>query len=156
MTEISRSTISIRFYGKNLDPVFISAQLKGQPDAAAKTGEMIIQPNRRDRLARKGCWRLEYGESDEMILEDKIELLLGKLTDDLAAWQAVKETVEVADIFCGLFLDNWNEGFSLSASTMEKISGRGLEINFDVYSPTDTWYAEDQASEFEDDLPKPG
>jgi hypothetical protein len=43
----------------------------------------------------------------------------------------------LADVFCGLFLDNWSEGFALSPTTLRKISERNLEISFDVYSPTD-------------------
>jgi hypothetical protein len=46
-----------------------------------------------------------------------------------------------------LFIDNWNEGFALSPTTLRKISERNLEIDFDIYSPTDTWSAEDKEGE---------
>ncbi|MFZ6030495.1 MAG: hypothetical protein ACOYYS_22540 [Chloroflexota bacterium] len=44
-----------------------------------------------------------------------------------------------ADIFCGPFLDNLNEGFELSPALMKRISDRNLKIGFDIHSPTDSW-----------------
>jgi len=148
MTDISRSTISIRLFGSELNPEKITQLLGCEPTSAAKTGEKIIKSNGKERIVKKGFWHLTYGESDEVILEEKIELLFGKLTDNLESWIEVTKNLETADIFCGLFIDNWNEGFTLSQSILRKVSERNLEIGFDFYSPTDTW---DEKSE-EDEL----
>lgn len=94
-----------------------------------------------------GFWLLDYGDSDHVLIEKKIEILLGKLTDNLGSWQVVTKDLDLADVCCGLFIDNWNEGFMLSPITLRKISERNLEIGFDVYSPTDTWYAESEEGE---------
>ena len=82
---------------------------------------------------------MSYGESDNVILEEKIEQLFGKLTDNLDIWREITQSVEGADIFCGLFIDEWNEGFTLSTPITKKISDRNLEIGFDIDSPTDSW-----------------
>ena len=148
MADISRSTISIRLFGSELNPEKITRLLGCEPSSAAKTGEKIIKRNGKERIVKKGFWRLTYGESDEVILEEKIELLFGKLTTNLDSWSEVTRNLDTADIFCGLFIDNWNEGFTLSQSILKKISDRNLEIGFDIYSPTDTW---DEKSE-EDEL----
>jgi hypothetical protein len=148
MADISRSTISIRLFGSELNPEKITQLLVCEPSSAAKTGEKIIKRNGQERIVKKGFWRLAYGESDEVILEEKIELLFGKLTTNLDSWRKVTRNLDTVDIFCGLFIDNWNEGFTLSQSILKKISDRNLEIGFDIYSPTDTW---DEKSE-EDEL----
>ena len=148
MADISRSTISIRLFGSELNPERITQLLGCEPSSAAKTGEKIIERNGQERIVKKGFWHLTYGESDEVILEEKIELLFGKLTTNLDSWREVTRNLDTADIFCGLFIDNWSEGFTLSQSILKKISDRNLEIGFDIYSPTDTW---DEKSE-EDEL----
>ena len=147
MADISRSTVSIRLFGSELNPEKITQLLGCEPSSAAKTGEKIIKRNGREIIAKKGVWLLSYGESDEVLVEEKIELLFGKLTDNLESWQEVTKDLDSADVFCGLFIDNWNEGFTLSPATMRKISERNLEINFDIYSSTETWHEESKESE---------
>src|SRR5688572_17571166 len=122
MAQISRTTVSIRFFGKELDHEFVSQQLSCTPSSAARTGEKIITPNGKERIIKRGYWRLEYGDSDEILLEKKIKLLFAKMTDDLGSWQEVTRTADIAEIFCGLFIDTWNEGFTLSPSTLRMIS----------------------------------
>ncbi len=139
MSDISRSTVSIRLFGAKLDPEYLTQRLGCLPSSAAKKGDKLTKRDGKTRIVKNGFWRLEYGANDTVILEEKIELLLGKLTDNLDAWQEITKDLEVADIFCGLFIDKWNEGFVLSPSIMRKISDRGLKIGFDIYAPTDTW-----------------
>jgi len=134
--------ISIQLWGAALDPDDVTQKLGCLPSSAAKTGQKITKANGKKRVVKQGFWHLKYGESDAVVLEEKIELLLGKLDDDLEAWQAVMKNVDQARLFCGLFLDKWNEGFSLTASTLKKLSERGLEIDFDIYSPTSSWDSE--------------
>ncbi len=142
MSDISRSIISIRLFGAKLDPEYLTQHLGCLPSSAAQKGEKLTKRGGKARILKKGFWRLEYEGSDTIILEGKIELLFGKLTDNLDTWQEITKDLEVADIFCGLFIDRWNEGFALSPSIMKKISDRGLKINFDIYAPTNTWYRE--------------
>jgi hypothetical protein len=147
MTDISGSTVSIRFFGSELNPERITQLLGCGPSSAAKTGEKIIKKNGREITVQKGVWLLSYGESDEVLVEEKIERLFGKLTDDLESWREVTKDLDSADVFCGLFIDNWNEGFTLSPAITRKISERNLEINFDVYSSIDTWQEESKESQ---------
>lgn len=140
MAAISRSTVSLSFWGIHLDPEYLTNSLGCIPSLAAKTGETFsFKPDGKKRIAKKGFWRLEYGESDAVDLEEKIELLLTKLTDNLDVWQGTTKNAETADLFCGLFLDTWNEGFQLSPNLLRKIAERNLTISFDLYSPTDSW-----------------
>lgn len=147
MADISRSTVSIRLFGSELNPEKITQLLGCEPSSSARTGEKIIKRNGQERIVKMGFWLLDYGDSDHVLIEKKIEILLGKLTDNLGSWQVVTKDLDLADVCCGLFIDNWNEGFMLSPITLRKISERNLEIGFDVYSPTDTWYAESEEGE---------
>lgn len=42
-----------------------------------------------------------------------------------------------ADVFCGLFMEDFNEGISLSHETLQKLAERGLMIDFDIYNNSD-------------------
>jgi len=147
MADISCSTVSIRLFGSELNPEKITQLLGCEPSSAAKTGEKIIKRNGQERIVKKGFWLLDYGECDNVLIEEKIDFLFGKLTNNLESWQEATKNLDTADIFCGLFIDNWNEGFILSQNALRKISERNLEIGFDVYSPTDTWYSESKEGE---------
>lgn len=149
MGEISHSTISIRAFGKDLEPSELTKLLECPPTKAARAGDTITKRNGQTRLVKKGFWVLEYGESDPVELEEKIESLLSKLTNDLNVWNQIVGKYKV-DIFCGLFVDNWNEGFSLSPGLLTKIGSRHLEISFDIYAPTDSW-EDDQEEEMVSD-----
>jgi len=147
MSDIRSSTVSIRLFGAKLNPEYVTQLLGCTPSSTARTGERIIKSNGKEKIIKKGYWLLEYGARDEIVLEEKIELLLAKLTDNLESWQEVTKDLDLADLFCGLFIDKWNEGFTLSPSTLRKISERNLEVSFDIYSPTNTWYGENKESE---------
>jgi hypothetical protein len=118
MSHISRSTASICLIGTELNPEHVTQLLGCMPSSTAKTGEKIFKSDGKERIITKGFWRLEYGDSDEIILEEKFELLLGKLTDKLEVWQEITSKLDVAEIFCGLFIDKFNEGFTLSQSIL--------------------------------------
>ena len=61
--------------------------------------------------------------------------LVAQLTPDLAVWASITAMFKV-DIFCGLFMETVNEGFSLSPDTMSALASRGIEIGFDIYDKT--------------------
>ncbi len=83
-------------------------------------------------------WAISLNNKEIIPFEEKIEVLLARFTNDINVWMHVTERVK-ADIFCGLFVDGWNRGFTLTTNLMKKISIRNLEIGFDIYSPTDSW-----------------
>ena len=82
MSDISRSTVSIRLFGTELEPEHVTQLLGCTPSSSAKTGEKLTNSNGKERIVKKGFWHLDYGESDEIALEEKIEILLSKLTEN--------------------------------------------------------------------------
>ena len=71
--------------------------------------------------------RREPGDLDGQIAE-----LLDQLTSDLGVWVDLTSRYR-ADIFCGLFLVEHNEGISISSETALKIGQRGLKLDLDIY-----------------------
>ncbi len=75
--------------------------------------------------------RLEPGDLDAQISE-----ILDRLNDNTDVWKGLAARFR-ADIFCGLFMAEGNEGISLSSETLEKLATRGLTIDFDIYDSSD-------------------
>jgi hypothetical protein len=135
MPKIDRSIVSIRFANEELNPSVLSQRLDFTPSEEA---DKPIMKYRRDKIT---VWSVCYRESDDVELEKKIETLLGWFTENITIWKEIA-TKYKGEIFCGLFLDGWNRGFSLSADLLRALSERNLFISFDIYSPTGSWKPE--------------
>lgn len=73
-------------------------------------------------------------ESSPEDLDGQIAELLSKLTPDLDMWARIGARFEV-DLFCGLFMSNDNQGLSLSVTSLDALSRRGIELSLDIYGP---------------------
>jgi hypothetical protein len=129
MSELDNSVVSIRFIGENLDSKLISEQLGYVESTLTET---------RIKKLKNGIivWRIRLAGKEKIPLETKVMMLLGEFSKDINAWKQITERIK-ADIFCGLFLEDWNQGFGLTPTLMKEISDRNLEIGFDIYSPPD-------------------
>ncbi len=65
-------------------------------------------------------------------LDGQVAELVETLSNNLSVWQDLSRRFD-GDVFCGIFMEEGNEGISLSVATMESLSARGLSINFDIY-----------------------
>ncbi len=135
MSSVRRSTVSLRIFGKALEPNLVSGILCCEPTSAAKTGDVITTKSGKRRTIKQGYWHLEYGEADSVELEAKVFGLLNKAIADENAWKTATQGCQ-ADLFCGLFLHEGNEGFSLSAELLREVSKRHLTVGFDIYAPS--------------------
>ena len=132
MADIARSCISLRIFGTDLDPAILTTRLGCVPTAAARTGDTRTTPHGELRFIREGFWRLDSGEINGGELEVKAAALLSRLTSDLDVWREIAERYRV-DLFCGLFLETWNEGFELSPRLLSMLGERHIAIGFDIY-----------------------
>jgi hypothetical protein len=126
MAELDNTRVSIRFSGKDLDPKklgeflgFIESESTESTVKRLKSGRVL--------------WSIRLQTNETLPLEKKVEALLGEFTKEINTWKRATKYIK-ADIFCGLFLDEWNQGFSLTPLLMKELSDRNLEIGFDVYS----------------------
>ncbi len=64
-------------------------------------------------------------------MEEKISRLLDRVSSESASWAALAPYRK--NVFCGLFLDAWNRGATLSAGLMGRLAERGLDLDLDIY-----------------------
>jgi hypothetical protein len=133
MGNIHRTKVSLRIFGDDLIPETISGLLQCKATEAVKKNDLTGYSQKRD-TARTGSWHFNIDENDPSTLEQKIEKLLIQMTENPAIWKRLTTDFKV-DIFCGLFLEEFNEGFNLSPEVLKKLSDRNLEIGFDIYLP---------------------
>lgn len=122
MAAVAQSKVSLRISGDDLDPDDISRRLGAAPTRTRTKGQ-------------RASWHLEASERRPEDINGQVASLLAQLTPDLAVWATVTAVCKV-DMFCGLFLDTSNEGFSLSPDIMSALASRGIEIGFDIYDKT--------------------
>jgi Domain of unknown function (DUF4279) len=129
---ISETTVTLRFHGDDLDPAVVSAALGTPPTSSAKKGGALLTRRGAEITARTGTWLLWIDRRRPGDLNDQIVELLSPLTIDTAVWQDLVSRFS-SNIFCGLFMDEDNEGLSLRPETLLMIGARGLVLNLDVY-----------------------
>ena len=139
MTALSKTVATLRFVGDDLWPDEITARLGRAPSKSETKGDEWKRPNGSIRIAKSGSWRLEADDREPGNLDAQVAELLSVLTDDLTVWADLTSRFR-ADIFCGLFLDEGNEGISLAPQTLAMLGARNLTIGLDIYSGH---YAED-------------
>lgn len=132
MGPIGRSKATLRMFGDDLNPDELT-NLLGCPPTRALTKGLPIKAGS-DFEAKTGGWRLEATESSPEDLDGQIAELLSKLTPDLSVWARIGARFEV-DLFCGLFMSNDNQGLSLSVTSLDALSRRGIKLSLDIYGP---------------------
>ena len=133
MAHVHISKLSLRIRGDTLVPEELTALLGATPTFSYVKGEeVIINKAGRVRIADTGMWLLNVDDHSPENLDGQLHELFDRLTDDLDVWRKLDEDFSV-DLFCGLFTQYLNEGFSISANVMQLIADRRLPIGFDIY-----------------------
>ena len=130
---VDKATVSLRVFGEDLDPVEVTGLLRCEPTRARRRGD-VSSDNRNQRVAPTGSWLLHGQVSPKADLEQQVRMLLEAVSDDLKVWKDLTSRFKV-DIFCGLFLEEFNHGFELSPEILTALSDRGISIGFDIYGP---------------------
>ncbi|MBN8841494.1 MAG: DUF4279 domain-containing protein [Sphingomonadales bacterium] len=134
MAAIYETTMCLRFFGDELDPDEITARLGRPPSVGMKKGSTWLTKSGKEKVARTGSWRLEAADRQPGDFDSQIAQILEGLNNDLAVWGDLTTRFK-ADVFCGVFMKESNEGLSLSAKSMLDLGARQLSLGFDVYDP---------------------
>ncbi len=134
MAQVERSVVSLRIMGDALIPEQITNMLGHPPTHAQTKGQTLVGKTGIARIADFGMWRLHAEDSEPENLDGQIKEILDKLTANLDVWQKIGEQFRV-DFFCGLFMQERNEGLSLSPQTLSAVGLRGIELGLDIYGP---------------------
>ncbi|MDX1964225.1 MAG: DUF4279 domain-containing protein [Pirellulales bacterium] len=133
MAHLHKSKLSLRISGDSLVPAEVTALLGAEPTFSHSKGEEIrINQTGQVRVAQTGMWLKSVDDRTPENLDGQLRKLFDEMSDDLSVWQRIHETYS-ADLFCGLFMQGFNEGLTISASVMKMIADRRLEIGFDIY-----------------------
>lgn len=132
MAELSETAASLRFIGDTLDPDELTHRLGAEPTSSARKGGPVSRPNGTVVIAPRGWWSLKVEYRSPGDLDGQIAEILERLTDDLSVWQDLSGRFR-AEIFCGLFLREGNEGLALAPATMLALGMRGLQLEMDIY-----------------------
>lgn len=135
MATVARSVVSLRISGDSLVPEEVSALIGASPDFAYRKGELVHCSGGRVAERRTGLWLQKAEPKEPEDIDSQVHELLAGLTQDLEIWAGLAAKFEM-DLFCGLFMNESNEGLSLSVATLRALAERSIEIGFDVYGPT--------------------
>ena len=79
-----------------------------------------------------GVWQRRIERRAPGDLDGQIGELLAAMADDPRVWRELTATYR-ADVFCGLFLVEANEGITLSPATLLALGTRALVMDLDIY-----------------------
>ena len=132
MATISKTHVSLRFAGDDLDPRKLTALLGGMPSTCTRKGDVILsKTSGRERIAKTGSWtvsaeRREPGDLDAQIAE--IFRHLAKTCQFGEALGNIDRTYSWV-YSCG----ESNEGIEISAHSLSSLGERGILPRTDIY-----------------------
>jgi hypothetical protein len=129
--DVAELAITLRVYADDLDPQWVTALLGVQPSFAASKGDRRPSGSH-EVVQRVGMWQFGLPGTKEWILEDAIRTLLSRLPSDPAVWEQLSQRART-DVFCGLFLRQWNRGVDLTSQLLAELSARRLGLSLDIY-----------------------
>lgn len=129
--EIKKVSVSLRFIGDELNPDEVTSMLKCQPTKAFRKGN-TIPDEKYQRTATTGGWILQSSLSDRENIEKHIIALFSSVSNEMHIWQYLTGRYR-ADLFIGIFMEDWNQGIELSSDLIKQITERHLKLSFDIY-----------------------
>lgn len=132
MPPIHDATLTLRFFGDDLDPEELTARLGCPPDDYSVKGDTAVSESGASSVAATGRWLLRASDLYANDVEMQIAELLETLTDDLTVWHDVTMRYQ-ADVVVGLFMQAGNENFTISPGAVGALAVRGLALHFDIY-----------------------
>ena len=134
MAYLHRAVASLRIAGDDVIPSELTKLLGAEPTHARAKGQDISRTPGIVRPATSGQWRLHAAETAPENVDGQVAGLLGKLTNDLAIWKGLASRFRI-DLFCGWYMQESNEGVTISPQTLQALGERGIELALDIYAP---------------------
>jgi hypothetical protein len=132
-----RLRISLRIFGDDLDPSFITQQLGIAPTESGRKGE----PNESSRrgamsLWETGAWVYRLSVRSDTELGDALDELLAAMPQDATLWEELTSTYAV-DVLCGVFLESSAQSTTISADVLARLGRLGLPLAFELHAPSE-------------------
>jgi hypothetical protein len=110
---IHDANLTLRFFGDDLDPEYLTERLGCPPDDFSVKGDTATSESGATSVSATGRWLLRASDLYANDIEMQIAELLDTVTDDLTVWHDVTTRYQ-ADMVVGLFMQAGNESFTLS------------------------------------------
>jgi hypothetical protein len=124
------SSVTLQFWGDDLDPEAISKALGAEPTIAAIAGGPLkSDAGDRPGPAKTGTWSLRSSWDESETPDEKINSLFSGMTQDIRSWQNIVAAVS-GRLICNVERSASRQSFQLSAPTLAMIAQRGLPITF--------------------------
>ena len=137
MAQVSRSKASLRIGGENLIPLEISNILGCAGTTMYAKGDVIVSSKSRNKIVRKhDLWLLAVEENEPENIDGQAKVILSKLSSDISVWDQLSAQYSI-DLFCGIFLEESNEGMEISPETLSELGKRGIQLSLDIYDGVD-------------------
>ena len=133
MAAVHKTALGFRLRGDDLDPDVVSATLCCLPSSCGRKGEVQSIGRGRVRPSPVGFWHRQVVRRNPGDLDGQIAELLGGMTADIVAWRRLTD-VYAADVFCGLFMREGNEGLGLRPATLLALGARNIALSLDIYA----------------------
>ncbi|HKR45655.1 MAG TPA: DUF4279 domain-containing protein [Paraburkholderia sp.] len=129
---------SLQLVHEHIDPGTVTETLGILPDRTMKRGQPRKNGAGRDIApSRIGMWAIDVPKEliGELDIASAICYLLDRITPADQRWNEALALFPDARVrvFLGLRLDSFNRGFVLSASLLQQLAGRRIQLDFDVY-----------------------
>ncbi|WP_234801685.1 DUF4279 domain-containing protein [Allorhizobium taibaishanense] len=134
---MSRFEITLRISGDHLDPREITTLLGVEPHLAYRKGGVWKTPKGTSVVGRTGLWNVGAKEVDSGNFEEAIARFLSGIPAAPDVFLALASRFKV-ELFCGLFLDEYNSGLEISPAVMTLMVERGISLDLDIYSSCDS------------------
>jgi hypothetical protein len=108
---IHDANLTLRFFGDDLDPEYLTERLGCPPDDFSVKGDTATSESGATSVSATGRWLLRASDLYANDIEMQIAELLDTVTDDLTVWHDVTTRYQ-ADMVVGLFMQAGNESFT--------------------------------------------
>ena len=134
MAHLAQSKASLRIFGDDLNSDEISRLLSCAPIEGWTKGQVKVFKSGRRIIRKSGAWFLQATDAEPENFDGQVAELMAQMSSDLDIWYTITQKYEV-DLFCGWFMEESNEGVSMSAHTLRLLGERGIELSLDIYGP---------------------
>lgn len=139
MGNLRNTKASLQIIGDDLNPNEITRLLCCTPtDSQSKGDERVGKRSGHTHIAGFGSWSLKAPEQQPGDLDAQINWLMAAVTNDLDTWQSIAARYRIR-LFCGLFMDQWNDGESISAASLLALGARHIQMDLDIYGAADEY-----------------
>lgn len=132
MAKLIDTSVSLCFYGDDLDPDALTQALGVTPSRSGRKGEVVVSKTGKSRIVKMGYWRLQSENNLSGDMDTQIAGILAQMTSDVSVWRDLSQRYK-GEIFFGWFLTSGNDMADISAQTVQACAARGLAFCFDVY-----------------------